>query len=724
MPFHQQNLLFRQYRSDLLENMISEGNFVVYVENVDEEKTTRTGMSVLQENKSVDCEQKGNMDGNDDEGQENRVGTDDNAKTRIHSTQENELNAIDNHFWLASAAKPQIAKRSTETRRLLPSDTSINGILDHVKRGDGGHLSANPSLSRVSPATRLPPDLEEVAMHRVSLNRNIESARSQLTPELRELAQIAAKCLYERLAGRGRGVPRSLIKDGIATFGSERLKQLWQKKSKLPSFAQTGLIGAVPFTKRTVFRLYRSELLAKMLSEGNVAVDVENVELERTIRIGMTVLTSQLTPELRELAQIAAECLYERPAGRGRGLRRDVIDERIAKFGSKELKQLWQKKSKLPSFVHQGYYTDAVPSTKRVLFRQYRSQLLANMFSEGNTAVDVKNVDEERTIHTGMSVFQEKKYVDREQKGNMDGNDDEGQENRVGTDDNTKTRIHSTQENELNAIDNHLWLTPAAKKQIGKRVAETRRTQSDTSVDGILNQGKSEDHGRRYANQSLADGFPAMRLPSDLHELARLLAECMDANSNEICQETLALRVLSSECQMLKDRWNGMARLSRFQRDGYSMLIPRCMRKAFQIHLKSIMNNGIKGQSVETSVGNQTSTITCHSTKGPPFVVPYPQKKPNQLAGAATITALRVPRKYQEAEDLDNEVQGEDMSGDRFTDSFPADDERVLEAAEAAARKRCSEAFSKGRRMYTRSEDESATKRLKTAPETVLSKHF
>ena len=154
------------------------------------------------------------------------------------------------------------------------------------------------------------------------------------------------------------------------------------------------------------------------------------------------------------------------------------------------------------------------------------------------------------------------------------------------------------------------------------------------------------------------------------------------------------------------------------------MLIPRCMRKAFQIHLKSIMNNGIKGQSVETSVGNQTSKITCHSTKGPLFVVPYPQKKPNQLAGAATITALRVPRKYQEAEDLDNEVQGEDMSGDRFTDSFPADDERVLEAAEAAARKRCSEAFSKGRRMYTRSEDESATKRLKTAPETVLSKHF
>jgi len=146
------------------------------------------------------------------------------------------------------------------------------------------------------------------------------------------------------------------------------------------------------------------------------------------------------------------------------------------------------------------------------------------------------------------------------------------------------------------------------------------------------------------------------------------------------------------------------------------MLIPQSTWKAFQIHLKSIMNNGIKGQSVETSVGNQTSTITCHSTKGPLFVVPHPQKKPNQLAGAATITALRVPRKYQEAEDLDNEVQGEDMSGDSFTDSFPADDDKVLEAAEAAARKRCSEAFSKGHRMYNRSEDEPATKRLSRQP--------
>jgi hypothetical protein len=308
-------------------------------------------------------------------------------------------------------------------------------------------------------------------------------------------------------------------------------------------------MGAIPLTKRTLLRRYRSELLAKMLRED--AVDEENMDEERTKDTG--VLSSQLKPELRELAQIAARCLYERPGGIASGLPRNVMDDRIATFGSEELKQLWQKKSKLPSFVHQGYYIDAVPSTKRTVFRQYRSELLANMLSEGNIAIDVKNVELERTIHIGMSVLQEKKYVDREQKGNTDHNDDKGKNNRAGTDDNTKTRIHSTQENELNAIDNHLWLTPAATTRIAdKCVTETRRTQSDTSRYGILNHSRGEAEGHRSANQSLSRVSPATRLPPDLHELARLLAECMDANSNEICQETLALRVLSSECQMLK----------------------------------------------------------------------------------------------------------------------------------------------------------------------------
>ena len=79
------------------------------------------------------------------------------------------------------------------------------------------------------------------------------------------------------------------------------------------------------------------------------------------------------------------------------------------------------------------------------------------------------------------------------------------------------------------------------------------------------------------------------------------------------------------------------------------------------------------------------------------------------------MTALSVPRKKQETEDLGNEVQGEDMSGASFTDA-----DEVLEVAEAVARKRCSEAFSKRHRR----EEEPDTKRLKTAPETVPSKLF
>jgi len=367
------------------------------------------------------------------------------SKTEAHDKnvgEGDELNAINNHLRLAPAAKPQIAKRVAKMRRPA-SDMSIDGILSHSKREDEGPFSTNQSLSHGSPAMRLPPDLEEVEMHRALSNQKIESPSLQLNPEWRELAQIAVKYLSERSLGR--------------------------------------LVGV-------------------------------------------------------------------------RQLVRDIIHERITATGSEKLKKLWQRKSKLASFADTGYIAVIIPLSKHKLFRQYQSELLAIMLSEENVAIDLKDVDEERKVRIGMSVLQGKESFDGEQKRNVDGNHDEGQEYSVSNDDKAEIMIHSTKENELNTIDNHLWLVPATKPQITMRVAETRRPTSDTSIDGILNYSKREDDGRRSANQSLADDSPATQLPPDLQELARLVAECMDANSNEICHETLALRVLSSECQMLKDR--------------------------------------------------------------------------------------------------------------------------------------------------------------------------
>ena len=560
-----------------------------------------------------------------------------------------------------------------------------------------------------------------------STNQKKRSTGSQLTPELRELARIAAFCLHERPSGNIGGVPKHVIHDRITTLGSEKLKELWQKKSNLRSVSGKGYTLAVPIAKMTVFRQYRSELLAMMVHESEVKVQNKNMaegkvddvkragffsDGEVEIHIDSTNQKKQpmgppLTPELRELARLAATCLYERPAGNFGGVPRHIIHDRIISHGSEKLKELWQKKLKTPSFAHQGY-NDAVPATNRTLFRQYRSKLLAKMLSEGSVAVDVDyvdeartvcvdNVDKERTTRIGMSVLQETESVDGEQKGNVNGNGDEEQDISVINDDKAKMRIHSTKENKLNAIDNPFWLAPAAK-----RVAETGRPRNNMSIDGILHHIKREDEGHLSANPSLSDGSPLTPLSPDLEELARLVAECMSANSNKVCQETLALRVFSSKCQVLKDRWNGMARLSRFQRDGYSMLIPRSMREAFQIHLISSLNNGIKAQSTETSV-----------KKPPPGATPRPQKKPNQLAETATTPELSVTIKYEKAYDLGYEAQCCDTSGD--TGLSAADNDEVLEAAEAAARKRHSTALLNEHRS---AEEEPSTKRLKIDPGT------
>jgi len=114
---------------------------------------------------------------------------------------------------------------------------SIDGIVNWCdKREDDGVFSAYLSDSDGSapaadgsPVTRLSPDLEEVGMHGDSFIRNMESTSSQLTPELRELAQFAAKCLYDRPAGRCSGVPYYVIEDRIATFGSERLRSFGKR---------------------------------------------------------------------------------------------------------------------------------------------------------------------------------------------------------------------------------------------------------------------------------------------------------------------------------------------------------------------------------------------------------------------------------------------------------------------------------------------------------------
>ena len=110
------------------------------------------------------------------------------------------------------------------------------------------------------------------------------------------------------------------------------------------------------------------------------------------------------------------------------------------------------------------------------------------------------------------------------------------------------------------------------------------------------------------------------------------------------------------------DRLNGVARLSRFQRVGYLILIPQSMRILFQIHrdaMRSSWNNDITWVGVAPAKHNLK--LICHLKEPAPVVTPCSQKKPNQLIETATfagqslaaIVAARsvATKMYQEAAD-------------------------------------------------------------------------
>ena len=220
----------------------------------------------------------------------------------------------------------------------------------------------------------------------------------------------------------------------------------------------------------------------------------------------------------------------------------------------------------------------------------------------------------------------------------------------------------------------------------------------------------NDDEGQEY---SINKENKASVMPPDLQELVRLVAECMGTNSNKICHEMLALKVQSSGCQILKDRWNGVARLSRFQRDGYSMLIPQSMRKLFQIyrdHLLSSCNNDTTGASVAPA--KQNVKLTCPLKEPAPVVTPCPKKTPKQLAEtaaiaaqslAATIAALNLAaKKYLlEAADVAPRITAPSLATKKYQES-----------SDAAPRIAAPSLLTK---MYQESDDAAAKKRPGTA---------
>ena len=266
--------------------------------------------------------------------------------------------------------------------------------------------------------------------------------------------------------------------------------------------------------------------------------------------------------------------------------------------------------------------------------------------------------------------------------------------------------------------DGHSMLIPRVMRTpfvIYRDQLLSKRNKPRTPVPSVVTSAPKqiENPACKLKEPPLPEVVPPSTLPFDLQELARLVAECKWADSKNVCHETLASMVLSSECQMLKDRWSGMARLSRFQRDGYSMLIPRLMRQRFEIHLDDLIQSW-KNSTKEAIVGiiavKENSKTTCDLKK--PAAAPRPKKKPAQFAEAGTNTDPRITRKYQEKEVIVIEAQHKNSRA--TSTNYPPVDEKLSAARE---RERCSAELSTQHRVR----EGPVKKRLKPAPETVPS---
>ena len=554
------------------------------------------------------------------------------------------------------------------------------GAVDAAEEGElGHHAQENESTAKNESG--------EDGLGENEIHENAPTGR-QLSPELQDLARIVATCLYQKPHPRG-SVPKEVVQSKILAEGSVSLKKYWKIKSKTRVVIERGYPSLVTGAYYPAFRKYRQELLAEMIAKGNSdAYDIAESEDERnegerigegelghhaqeneltaktesgedrlvkyemnrvvtSVPRGKEVLDANdddtcgnvgddyegeeksandedvscseedtarddraktdesssepLPPEIREIAQIVAKCLHER-TGR---LPKEVVHNKIKNLGSPRLKKFWKLKSKQPSVRKRGYATLVTGKTSRP-FKAYRDQLLAEMVSESK-AKSHDNTDEDEVAEDkDHDAFEEHERTARNESG-----------------------LGGWSENEIyqNEPSGRLELEPQEATQIA-----------------VL--------GKPFGK----DELPSL-LPPELQELARLVAECMAESSKQICHhDTLAHKVASSQCAMLKKLWDSMEKMSRFQRDGYPMLISRSSRKKFQ----NLRDQLLSFENIRVSV-----------------VTPAPQNKSDKFAEVTTITITApsisktplavVTTEYQEEADLGRDTQSnENIEGIQF----------------------------------------------------------
>jgi hypothetical protein len=476
--------LFRAHRDELLARMVAGENTEFADENVDKDKIKYIGKSAVQDTESVDAQYhnaKGNVDGIADEVQYNNIGDDnDDAKQQTDSRQKNQ--------------EPPGA----------------------VSYGD------DDEDSTVSDDAQPPTD---------------KSTSERLSPELQEIAQIVATFIHERGDRRPR---KEDVASRIMTLGSARLKKIWKIRSKTKSGQKRGFAYLVGGRNYPAYRLYRDRLVAELVAKSKAAGTVD------------------LSLELQELAQIMAKCRFEKRYATKR-LPEEVVQNQIAKFGSKRLKLYWQKKSKLPCFTKPGLHTACIKSPKYPIFREYENELLAQMVAGGKTDSADENVAEDKIKYIGKSAVQDTKCADAQNdipNGSVYDIDDEVQDNNIGDE----------------VQDNNIG-DEVQDNNIGDEV-------QDNNIGDEVQDNNIGDDDSTKQNQEP----PSVQLSAEVQELAQLVAQCRYETMRSrsmASRELLTSKIANQGSARLKHFWKTKSALPSVMEWGHLYVVPRMQRAIF-----------------------------------------------------------------------------------------------------------------------------------------------
>jgi len=407
-----------------------------------------------------------------------------------------------------------------------------------------------------------------------------------LDPLWKELAEIVAKCHYNKSKNpSNQKLRRVEVNEMVIAIGSDMLRSTWKEKQAAAASNKLHLknyIRIVPPKQRVIFQEYRDSLLS------GKGVHVPYIP--------------KLSRKLKELGFLVAKSRLKVSHGRG-----DFITQLhifITNEGSVQLQSFWREKSSLSTIVKYGF-CHAIPPHLRELFNDFCNEVQRKLRSQ--TEMD-RNVPHRYSIKDASNS--DLNLLESKSNGIINLAVNAEQEKQVSS-------IRSNDESICFKKHSQVEMHPSISVNVGSNHAfmpidqcmgcHLRHHSNECDRLSVL-----EDDIMVTSSQYelFSKTYP---LSPEIWELARLLVQCNVTERFQVCNHCLSAKVSSSTCQALRDRWAGMMRLPRFQRDGYWMVIPASERESFQACVKYFLASRYQSSLQVSAISYLLDPIRAHA---------------------------------------------------------------------------------------------------------------